>query len=310
VHTEDGHGKKTGQPVTGRPHPLLVALATIGALTLSVAIAFFLLIAWISSGGVEVAPLSRGPGIGVLEIEGVITDAEPALKVIRDFKRMSDIKAVVVRINSPGGAVGASQEIYQALKSLDEKKPVVASLESVAASGGYYCAIGARSIISNPGTITGSIGVIMKVPNIGPLLEKLGIKTQVLKSGTYKDLGSVTREMTESERQVVEAVLKDVHMQFMEDVSRARSIPMEEMKGLAQGQIFSGREAKAQHLVDELGNFDTAIEMARELAGIKGEPRLVYPEKSSLKLLRELLEEETAMGLMRIFEKVVIGYAS
>ena len=310
MNAEDGHGKKTGQPGTSRPHPLLVALATIGALALSVAIAFFLMIAWISSGGVEVAPLSKGPGIGVLEIDGVITDAEPALKVIRDFKRMSDIKAVVVRINSPGGAVGASQEIYQALKILDEKKPVVASLESVAASGGYYCAIGARSIISNPGTITGSIGVIMKVPNIGPLLEKLGIKTQVLKSGTYKDLGSVTREMTESERQVVEAVLKDVHMQFIEDVSRARSIPMEEMKGLAQGQTFSGREAKAQHLVDELGNFDTAIEMARELADIKGEPRLVYPEKGSFKLLRELLEEETAMGLRRIFEKVVVGYAS
>ncbi len=289
---------------------MLVALATIGVLSLATVAAFFLLILWASSGGVEVATIKGGPGIGIVEIEGVITDSEPALKVIRDFRQREDVKAVVVRINSPGGAVGASQEIYSALKALDKKKPVVASMESVAASGGYYVAIGARKIVANPGTITGSIGVIMKVPNIGPLLEKLGVKTQVLKSGAYKDLGSMTRDMTQAEREVVEGVLKDVHQKFMEDVSQARSIPLDRLASLAQGQIFSGREAKEVGLVDELGNFDTAIEMAQRLSHLKGEPRLIYPEKGRLKVLRELLEEEAATTIKNIFERVATDYAS
>ncbi len=309
MHPEGGYNRR-GEASSGRPHPMLVALATIGVLSLATVAAFFLLILWASSGGVEVATIKGGPGIGIVEIEGVITDSEPALKVIRDFRQREDIKAVVVRINSPGGAVGASQEIYSALKALDKKKPVVASMESVAASGGYYVAIGARKIVANPGTITGSIGVIMKVPNIGPLLEKLGVKTQVLKSGAYKDLGSMTRDMTQAEREVVEGVLKDVHQKFMEDVSQARSIPLDRLASLAQGQIFSGREAKEVGLVDELGNFDTAIEMAQRLSHLKGEPRLIYPEKGRLKVLRELLEEEAATTIKNILERVAIDYAS
>ena len=309
MHPEGGYNRR-GEASSGRPHPMLVALATIGVLSLTTVAAFFFLILWASSGGVEVATIKGGPGIGIVEIEGVITDSEPALKVIRDYRQREDVKAVVVRINSPGGAVGASQEIYSALKALDKKKPVVASMESVAASGGYYVAIGARKIVANPGTITGSIGVIMKVPNIGPLLEKLGVKTQVLKSGAYKDLGSMTRDMTQAEREVVEGVLKDVHQKFMEDVSQARSIPLDRLASLAQGQIFSGREAKEVGLVDELGNFDTAIEMAQRLSHLKGEPRLIYPEKGRLKVLRELLEEEAATTIKNILERVAIDYAS
>ena len=309
MHPEGGYNRR-GEASSGRPHPMLVVLATIGVLSLATVAAFFFLILWASSGGVEVATIKGGPGIGIVEIEGVITDSEPALKVIRDFRQREDVKAVVVRINSPGGAVGASQEIYSALKALDKKKPVVASMESVAASGGYYVAIGARKIVANPGTITGSIGVIMKVPNIGPLLEKLGVKTQVLKSGAYKDLGSMTRDMTQAEREVVEGVLKDVHQKFMEDVSQARSIPLDRLASLAQGQIFSGREAKEVGLVDELGNFDTAIEMAQRLSHLKGEPRLIYPEKGRLKVLRELLEEEAATTIKNILERVAIDYAS
>ncbi len=309
MHPEDGY-KKRDEAVCRRPHPMLVALATIGVFSLAATFGLFILIMWASSGGVEVATIKGGPGIGIVEIEGVITEAEPALKVIRDFKEREDVKAVVVRINSPGGAVGASQEIYAALKALDKEKPVVASMESVAASGGYYVAIGARKIVANPGTITGSIGVIMKVPNIGPLLEKLGVRTQVLKSGAYKDLGSMTREMTQAEREVVEAVLKDVHQKFMEDVSEARSIPLEKVTALAQGQIFSGRKAKEAGLVDELGNFDTAIELAKRLSHLKGKPRLIYPEKGRLKVLRELLEEEAVTGIKNIFERVAVEYAS
>ena len=309
MEPQGGYTRDQSAP-SGRPHPFLVALATVGALALASVACLFLFIAWITSGGIDVAQVGKAPGIGILEIQGVITDAEPVLKVIRDFARDGSIKAVVARINSPGGAVGASQEIYLALKRLDAQKPVVASMESVAASGGYYAAIGARHIVANPGTITGSIGVIMKVPNIGPLLERLGIKTQVLKSGAYKDLGSMTRDMTRDERQVVEAVLKDVHAQFIEDVSKARDIPVEKMKELAQGQIFSGRSARRLGLVDELGNFNTAIEAAKRFSKLKGTPRLVYPEKGRLKLLRDLLEEEASTTLRNIMGKVFIGYAS
>ncbi len=304
MESKDGY-QKGGPPQRGRPHPILVALATIGALALIMAGLFFVLVMRLTSGVIEVSQDSSAPGIGVVEVEGVIADSEPILKVIREYKRRDYIKAVIVRINSPGGAVGASQEIFEALCDLDKKKPVVASLETVAASGGYYVAIGARKIVANPGTITGSIGVIMKLPNIGPLLERLGIETQVLKSGAYKDMGSMTKAMTEEEKLLAESVLKDIHNQFMEDVSRRRSIPMKKMVDLAQGQIFSGKKAKALGLVDVLGNFDVAIREAQGIAGLKGEPRLIYPEKGRLKFLKEILEEGATSSLRNILERVV-----
>ncbi len=293
---------KHSKPLKGRPHPLLIVLATLGGLWLLMGLSFFgvFFYSFHKIANLEPVVISEeagNDGIGIIEINGMIIDAEPALKVIRSFRKREDVRAVIVRINSPGGAVGASQEIFLALKELDRIKPVVASMESVAASGGYYVAIGAREIVANPGTLTGSIGVIMKVANIGALLEKLGIKEQVLKSGDYKDTGSITRDMTDAERAIVEGVLKDVHNQFIKDVETQRGISHSMIKNIAQGQIFSGRQAKGLGLIDMLGNFDTAIERAKELSNIKGEPVLIYPPEDKLKFILNTLRKGVLWGI-------------
>nr|WP_246325345.1 signal peptide peptidase SppA [Dissulfurirhabdus thermomarina] len=241
-----------------------------------------------------------GDKVGVVPVTGVIDDPAPTLKALREFRLDASIKAVVVRIDSPGGAVGASQEIYEEIRRLDAVKPVVASMGSVAASGGYYAALGARKIIANPGTVTGSIGVILKIPNLGRLLQKLGIRTTVVKSGKLKDLGSVTRDLTPAERRVLQGVMSDIHRQFIEAVARSRGLEVTAVEPLADGRILSGRQARDAGLLDELGNFSLAVQRAAELARIEGEPTLVYPRKDRMTLLRELLEEEGAEGLARL----------
>jgi len=248
--------------------------------------------------------LPQGDAIGVINIAGPITDSESILEQILDFKKTKNIKAVIVRINSPGGAVGPSQEIYDELRKLDQKMPVVASLSSVAASGGYYIALGARYIIANPGTITGSIGVIMHKPNIAELLKKIGIKTTVIKSGPLKDLGNITRDLTPEERHVLESVLHDIHAQFIEATSHSRKLPLEKVKAIADGRIFSGRQAHQLKLIDAIGNFSDAVDKAAELASLKGEPQLYYPQKNRWLLLKEALEEGTATTITRVINQL------
>ncbi len=296
------------QRVKERPGLFLTVLATIGALALFSFLAFSVLIFLMFRSGGEVTVVSGGPKIGVVEINGVISRPESYLKAIKQFQDDEDVKAVIVRIDSPGGAVGASQEIYQELRRLDREKPVVASLCSVAASGGYYAAIGARRIVSDPGTLTGSIGVIMKIPNVGPLMEKLGIKTTVLKSGEFKDIGSVTRDFTEAERQLMQGVLDDVHQQFIEDVARSRGLSVEDVTALADGRVFTGRQALQARLVDKLGNFSVAVAEASALAGIKDKPTIVYPRKDKITVLRQLLEEGGAQGISRALHEVLGNY--
>ncbi|HID98009.1 MAG TPA: signal peptide peptidase SppA [Thermodesulfobacteriaceae bacterium] len=283
----------------------LIVFATIGGLAVLSAVAFFILVFWISRGISPVPPVSGGgEKIGVVEIKGVIADPEKILKDLRGFGEDQDVSAVVVRINSPGGAVGASQEIFQEIRRLDSRKPVVASFGSVAASGGYYASLGARRIVANPGTVTGSIGVIMKIPNIGPLLEKLGIRTTVIKSGALKDLGSVTREMTPEERDVVEGIMNDIQGQFVADVASSRKISEDKVIPVADGRIISGRQALDLGLVDELGNFSTAVERAASLAGVQGRPVLVYPREDRFTMLRKFLEEGSANAMVRFFRQV------
>lgn len=284
---------------------LLIVLATIGGLALLTMVAFFLAVFWMTKGGVSVPAVSRVDKLGILEVKGVIAESEETLKTLREFRDRADVKGVVVRIDSPGGAVGASQEIYEELRRLDKEKPVVASLATVAASGGYYVSIGARHIVADPGTVTGSIGVIMKIPNVGALLEKLGIKTTVVKSGALKDLGSVTRDLTEEEKGVLEGVLRDVHEQFVGAVAESRELSKEEVAALADGRIMSGRQALDASLVDELGNFSVACDRAAALAGIEGTPELLYPRKDKLSLLRQLMEEEGAKSLLRILNQLL-----
>ena len=273
-------------------HPLLVALATIGVFTVLITVAFFLLILWTTRGGITSPSIYHGDKIGVVDIKGLISEPEATIKALRDFRYNQKIKAVVIRINSPGGAVGASQELYEEIQRLDQKKPVVASLATVAASGGYYASLGARHIVANPGTVTASIGVIMKVPNIEGLLEKLGIKTTVVKSGTFKDLGSITRDMTEDERALLKGVMQDIQKQFVTAVANSRKLPEEQVSAIADGRIMTGHQALDAKLVDQLGNFSVAVDKAAGLAGIEGRPELVYPKKDRISIMRELLQEE------------------
>ena len=227
-----------------------------------------------------------GDKVGVLEIKGLISDSSEINKAIAAFRDREDIKAIVLRIDSPGGAVGPSQEIYrEVIKLKKEKKVVVASMGSVAASGGYYIAAAADQIVANPGTITGSIGVIIEFANVQELLDKLGLKGVVIKSGKFKDTGSPLREMDDEERSIVQGVVNDIHRQFVAIVAENRKLDINDVKDIADGRIFSGAQAQKARLVDKLGNLEDAIELASNLAGIEGKPHVVYARRSKDSLL-------------------------
>jgi len=210
--------------------------------------------------------------------------------MIDDFRDQSNIKAVVVRINSPGGGVGPSQEIYAELKQLADLKPVIISMGSVAASGGYYIAVAGERIFANPGTITGSIGVIMSFPNYQGLMGKVGVQTEVVKSGRFKDIGSSTRPFSAAERELLQGMIDDVHQQFVEAVSEGRNIPIDRLQPFVDGRIFSGRQAKAAGLIDELGTFTDSIKYAAKVAGLGDDPDLVYPESEGVGIFERYLQ--------------------
>lgn len=216
-----------------------------------------------------------GERIALIRIEGLIVDSKDAIDELKGYVKDPSIKAIVLRIDSPGGAVAPSQEIYKEVKKAVEKKKIIVSMGSIAASGGYYIASPATRIIANPGTLTGSIGVIMEIPNVEGLMNKLGIKTEVVKSGRYKDMASVFRGIRDEEREVLQGVLDNVHKQFIEAVAEGRNMPPEEVKGIADGRIFTGEQALKIGLVDDLGSLEDTFKIAAELTGIKGEPVVI-----------------------------------
>ncbi len=220
-----------------------------------------------------------GEKVALINVEGVIFDSKSVIDELKDYASDNSIKAIVLRINSPGGGVAPSQEIYDEVKKAMEKKKVVVSMGSVAASGGYYIACPADMIVANAGTLTGSMGVIMEIPNIEGLMQKIGVEHQVIKSGRHKDIASVFKTMSPEERALLQEVLDDVHGQFIEAVSEGRGLTVEKVKALADGRIFTGRMAREVGLVDELGNLDAAIKFAGELSGIEGEPEVVQKEE-------------------------------
>lgn len=231
-----------------------------------------------------------GPKIALVEIDGVILDSKDTIQQLEHHLQNPTVRAFLIRIESPGGGVAASQEIYEELLKVRRVhgKPVVASMGSLAASGGYYVASAADRILANPGTITGSIGVIMQIPNFGELLQKIGIRSVVIKSGAYKDLASATRELTPEERRILQSVLDDVHDQFIQAVAESRKLERQRVERLADGRIFSGRQAQELGLVDELGNLQDALVRAGALAGIPGRPAVTQIEKPRFSLLRLL----------------------
>lgn len=229
--------------------------------------------------------LGRENKVAVVEIKGVITDSGEIIEQLLKIKKDRKIKALVLRIDSPGAEVASSQEIYEEVKKLKKEKKVVASMGSVAASGGYYIASPAHKIIANPGTITGSIGVILQFANVEELLKKIGMKGVVIKSGELKDIMSPFREITNKEKVILQGVIDNIHNQFVEAVAKERGLSKEKVFQIADGRIFSGEQAKNLGLVDELGNLQDAIDTAAKLVGIKGEPEVIYPEKRRFSLL-------------------------
>lgn len=228
--------------------------------------------------------------IALIRVEGVILDAQQTISELKRYGENPLVKAIVVRIDSPGGGVVPSQEIHDAVKRIRDKqnKLVIASMGTVAASGGYYIAAATDRIVANPGTLTGSIGVIMELANVEGLMKKIGVESVVVKSGAHKDLGSPFRAMNLEDRTILQNVMDDVHSQFIEAVAAGRSLEIKDVRALADGRIFTGRQAKVARLVDELGDLNDAIKLAADMAGIEGEPRVVEPRKRFS--VRDLIE--------------------
>ncbi|MBP1750450.1 MAG: signal peptide peptidase [Deltaproteobacteria bacterium] len=241
-----------------------------------------------------------GNQIASLTLEGVISDSRDFVDQLKDYGKRAAVKSVVIRINSPGGGVAASQEIYEAIKKFREetKKKVVVSMGSVAASGGYYAACGADKIFANPGTITGSIGVIAEWYNYGDLLRWAKMQDVVIKSGTFKDAGSGTRPLTDEEKVYFQSLINNMYNQFVATVASSRKMKYEDVRKLADGRVYTGQQAKADGLVDELGTYQDALDAAARIAGIQGEPKILSPAKKSFSLLDILLgESRSALSL-------------
>jgi len=272
-----------------------------GCLVTFLAVLFFL-----GLSGIVLALLGKGSlfspreRVGVVEIKGLLTDSRTVIKQLDRYRDDDSIKAIVLRINSPGGAVGPAQEILRELEKIRAKKKIVASLGTVAASGGYYIASGANLIMANRGTVTGSIGVIMQFTNVEGLTKKIGLDLFNLKAGRYKDAGSPLRPMTPEDKAYLQGLLDNIYQQFLSDVAHNRKIPLAKMKTLAEGRIYTGDEAKQAGLVDEFGNLPDAIERAGRLGGIKGKVTAVYAEKEGFSLLRLLLGQETEDTLSQL----------
>jgi protease IV len=223
--------------------------------------------------------------VGLVELVGDIDDSEPIVEELQRHERDSTVRAVVIRVDSPGGGVAASQEIYEAVQKLhDDGKPVVVSMGGVAASGAYYVSCAADSIVCNPGTLTGSIGVIMSFPNTEALFRKVGVNLEVVKTGKFKDIGSMWRPMTEDERKLLQGVLSDVYDQFVDAIVDGRSMNREDVVPYADGRVFTGSQALEYGFVDRLGDLDDAIQMAAKMGGISGRPGVVRKERRGVGL--------------------------
>jgi len=282
-----------------KDRPITVVLAILGIAILC----FGTVMAIVLSFSHGTPLLSFGNKIGVIPIQGAIKDPDKILEQLIAFRRDSQIKVIILKINSPGGGVGPSQEIYSETRRTAKTKNVVASIGSLGASGAYYIASAADKIVANPGTLTGSIGVLMEFIRVEELLKKIGIEMEVIKSGEFKDMGSPNREMTETERRMLKNLIEDIRNQFVTAVAQGRNMPREKVLELADGRIFSGREAKELGLVDHLGNFQDAVNIAKRMAKIKGEVKLVYPVTKRRSLLWDYLFKDFADYIITRIER-------
>jgi len=257
---------------------VLIGLGVIAALLTFFFILLFLIGHY--SGG-KTSRFAFGDKIAIVEVRGVITQSSGVIEELQQYLADDGVKAIILRVDSPGGGVGPSQEIYREIMRIksSSKRKVVTSMGSVAASGGYYIASASDLIVANPGTITGSIGVIMQFSNFEELLKKIGVKGVVLKSGEHKDIGSPFREMTPEEKRIMQEVLDNVHQQFIQAVAEGRKLDRSKVAQIADGRILTGEQAKNLGLVDQLGNLQDTIDITAKLAGIVGKPNILYPKR-------------------------------
>jgi protease-4 len=255
----------------------------------------FLGTVWLLMTILEEGGLPGGQKVAVVEVEGLILASDELVRELIEHKDNPSVRAVVLRVNSPGGVVAPTQEIFSAVRRVRQAgKPVVASLGAVAASGGYYIATAADRIYANPGTLTGSIGVVMQMANIEGLLKKVGVEYVVVKAGQFKDVGNFSRPMSAEERRTLQALLDDVYGQFVSAVAEGRGLDTQTVMGFADGRIYSGRQAQGLRMVDELGGLEEAIESAGKLAGIPDRPKVIYPRRRFS--LRDLIQNRLGLG--------------
>jgi protease IV len=268
-----------------KKHPILFGFF----LLLIMSTGFFLVVYGMSSVSGEKHSFAMNDRIGVVTVEGFIGDSSEVVEQLNEFDKDESVKAIIIRIDSPGGGVAPSQEIYEAIVKAKKNKKVVSSMGSVAASGGYMIACATDKIVANPGTITGSISAVMHFADAEELLKKIGLKTTVVKSGKYKDIGSPARAMTAEEKALIQELVDDIFDQFLETVSQNRKISKEDLRKIADGRVFSGRQAKKLGLVDYTGDMSYAIDLAGKMSGIQGKPDIIYPRKKGPKLWEYLL---------------------
>lgn len=283
-----------------RRHPFILGFCIL----FFIGVVFFALIYTLGLLKGEGRSLHLRAKVGVVRIEGIIIDSVDIIEQIDEFADDDGIKAIVLRINSPGGGVVPSQEIYQSVLELRKKKKVVASMGAVAASGGYLIAAAADRIVANPGTITGSISAVMHFADVQELMRKVGVRSSVVKSGKFKDIGSPVREMTGEEKQLIQGIVDDIYDQFTQIISENRKVPLETIIGLADGRIFSGRQALAVKLVDELGGLQDAVSLAGRLAGMEGKPAIVYAAKKKTTLWKYLMESAASAISGKIHDSI------
>lgn len=242
-------------------------------------------------GGVAVPFGRTATTIGLVRVADVIYSSEECVRQLRDFLDDRTVGGVVLRVDSPGGAVAPSQEIYAEIMRYRRRgKPLIASMGNVAASGGYYIVSPAMKIFANPGTLTGSIGVILQFPRFQGLMDKLGIEVETIKAGRYKDVANPHREMSARERALLQGLLDDTHEQFIDDVAAARSMAIDSLRAIADGRILNGRQARAAGLVDTLGTFQDAVGYLRRHLGLPEDVKVVE-RGQGVSLVRRLMRE-------------------
>jgi len=275
----------------------IIVLVVVATVLFAVMLGLFLALAIAGSESDVAGFKTWNKGLGYIEIQGTIVDATETVRQLKALEHSSQVKGILIRVDSPGGVTSPSHEIYEEIRRIrDGGMPIIVSMGSLAASGGYYVSAPATRIVANPQTLTGSIGVIMEFPVLKGMMDKIGVKVEVVKSRVHKDIGSPFRDMNDQDRELLQGVVTDAYDQFVSIVSTERKIPEDSVRAFADGRIMTGRQALAFDLVDTLGTLEDAKRIAASLCGIEGEPRLIRPSRRLGSWVRDLLEG-TAEGL-------------